>query len=134
MSLERLDPGVLIEIMDPMMQCRKIAIVDDTGLGFFDLIGPDELPHPIHAEMAPQVLGDFQSWMHKLPAELEPYFISAWDKLLLQGLNILEVARGLNYAVQTHDFDEALLLSIAAAETNKIRQTRTLLARALMGS
>jgi len=131
MSLERLDPGAMIEITDPILPCRKIALVDDTGLGYFDLIGPDELPHPIHSEMRPVVLGAIHTWSALLPAEFEPYFIKAWDDLLLRNLDVLQVARGLAYAAKNQEFDAKQLYAVAIEETDKIREARALLAQAL---
>lgn len=131
MSLERINPGSLIEITDPILNGRKVAIVDDTGLGYYDLIGPDELPKPIHSEMEPVQLGPMQSWMKALPAELEPDFIAAWDGLLSRGLDVLAVARGLAYAMKTHDFSLDKLERTAQEEADRIRQARSVLEQAL---
>lgn len=131
MSLERITPGSLIEIADPILNGRKVAIVDDTGLGYYDLIGPDELPKPIHSEMEPVKLGPMQSWMKALPAELEPDFIAAWDGLLSRGLDVLAVARGLAYAMKTHDFALDKLERTAQEEGDRIRRARSVLEQAL---
>lgn len=131
MSLERLNPGVIVEIDDPILNGRKLGLVDDTGVGYFDLHGESELPKPIHSELHPQELGTITSWAAELPEDVYPQFVEAWDHLTRLNLDVLTIARGLRWGITNRSFDPGLVEQMGQAETEKVRKGREHVAKAI---
>lgn len=131
MSLERLNPSTLIEIDDPIMAGRKLGLVDDTGVGYFDIHGEGELPKPIQSELNPKDLGTIQSWAAELPEDVYPMFVDVWDQITKKNLDVLTIARALHWGLQNNSYDVDLLIQMGRAETEKIIKGRELVAAQL---
>lgn len=127
MSLERLNPGSIIEIDDPVMGGRKLGRVDETGVGYFDIHGDNEVAKPIHAELNPVDLGTVESWAGKVPEEAYAEYVTAWDHLTRKNLDLLTIARALRWGLtqgQGSFVDPDLLAQMGAAETDKVLKGR----------
>lgn len=131
MSLERLNPGSVIEIDDPVMGGRKLGLVDESGVGYFDIHGDDELPKPIHSELNPVGLGSITSWASKLPEDAYPQFVEVWDQLTRKNLDVLTIARALHWGLENNSLDAELLERMGAAETEKVLKGREHVAASL---
>lgn len=130
MSLERLNPGTFIEVDDPVMGGRKIGLVDDTGVGYYDIHGDGELPKPLHSELNPVGLGSIVSWGNEVPASEYEGFVNAWDVLTRRNLDVLTIARAMRWACANHGYDPELLERMGLAETEKILKGREMVASA----
>lgn len=131
MSLERLNPGVIVEIDDPIMNGRKLGLVDDMGVGYFDLHGENELPKPIHSELHPQELGAIASWGADLAEDVYPQFVEAWDYLTRRNLDVLTIARALRWGIANGSFEPGLIEQMGQAETDKVRKGREHVGKAI---
>ena len=124
MSLERLNPGSIIEVDDPVMQGRKLGLVDDSGVGYFDIHGENELPKPIHSELKPVELGSITSWSLDVAEETYPQFVEAWEQLTRKGLDVLTIARALRWGLANNSLDADLLEQMGIGETERILKGR----------
>lgn len=125
MSLERLNPGSIIEVDDPVLGGRKLGLVDDSGVGYYDIHGEGELPKPIHSELNPMELGSISAWGAKLPEESYQLFVDVWDRLTRKNLDVLTIARALQWGLANNSYDAELLEQMGVAETEKILKGRT---------
>lgn len=131
MSLERLNPGTFVEVDDPVMGGRKLGLIDETGVGYFDIHGEDELPKPVHSELNPVGLGTINAWGTALPEDVYPQFVDAWDQLTRKNLDVLTIARALRWGIVNNSFDAPLLERMGINETDKIVTGRRQVAAAV---
>ena len=124
MSLERLNPGSIIEVDDPVMQGRKLGLVDSSGVGYFDIHGENELPKPIHSELNPVELGSITSWSQEVDEETYPQFVEAWEQLTRKNLDVLTIARALRWGLANNSLDADLLEQMGVAETERVLKGR----------
>lgn len=124
MSLERLNPGSFIEVDDPVIGGRKLGLVDDSGVGYFDIHGDGELPKPIHSELSPNALGTIAAWAANLPEDAYPLFVDVWDRLTRKNLDVLTIARALHWGLMNNSYDVDLLEQMGVAETEKVLKGR----------
>lgn len=124
MSLERLNPASIIEIDDPVMHGRKLGLVDESGVGYFDIHADNELPKPIHSELNPVELGSIASWAANLDEDVYPQFVETWDHLTRRNLDVLSIARALRWGLTNNSLDADLLAEMGIAETNKVLKGR----------
>ncbi|CAG9184143.1 hypothetical protein [Cupriavidus pampae] len=127
-------PGSHVELLDIYTGKRKLAIVDETGLGYFDLIGDDELPKPLHAELKPEALGAIASWLAEMAdPERAKLLGQAWLQLSESGADALTVARAVRWGVLNDNVDADTLLQAGQMQTDIIRSGRQRLAERLKG-
>ncbi|CAJ6611947.1 hypothetical protein [Burkholderia arboris] len=99
MTIERLPPGDIVEMRDPVMGGLKLGLVDDTGLGYFDIHGENELPKVIHSELQPRALGSVGSWLRDLDPEFAEALTRAWVEMVNKRLDVLTIARALRAGI-----------------------------------
>lgn len=128
MTIERLTPGNIVMLTDPLMGAEKLGLVDDTGLGYYDIHGADEVPKPLLPELSAKDLGAISSWSNGLPIELREPFVDAWNVLTDRNLDVLTIARGLLFGLQNQLFDPDDLAAYGHGETLKVLKGRELLA------
>lgn len=127
MSLQRLEPGTFVELTDVLTGGRKIALVDSTGLGYFDVWGGEELPRPLRVELKLTPLGSIQSWLKALPPEQTAAFASAWQELLKSTNDVLFIARALRWGITQGALDLELMQQAAKAEADTLLAGRKML-------
>lgn len=131
--LERLNPGMIVELDDPVMGGRKLGLVDETGLGYFDLIAEDELPKPLHSELNPVERGNINSWASKLPDGAYEEFVEVWNALTSKNLDLLTIVRALRWGLDNNTLDADLIERMGQAETEKITKGRQQVATSMAG-
>lgn len=119
MSLERLTPGSLVELDDLVMKGRKLGLVDDTGVGYFDIHADGEIPKPLHSDLKPESLGDIGDWKPLDPEE-GAAFVEAWEVLTNRGLDLLTLARAMRWGVVNGAYDPETLEKMGKAQTELI--------------
>lgn len=130
MTIERLPPGVIVELSDPVLGGKKLGLVDESGVGYFELIGEDEVPKPIHSEFAPKSLGPIESWVGKVPAAQREIFVSAWRALTAKNLDLLTLARALRWGLENESVDVELMERMGHDATARILDGRQTIGRA----
>ncbi|WP_454727961.1 MULTISPECIES: hypothetical protein [Cupriavidus] len=124
-AIVKLGAGNYVELLDILTGQRKLAIVDETGLGYFDLIGDDELPKPLHAEFMPVALGSIQSWLMEMAdPERAKLLGQAWLQLTGAGLDALTVARAVRWGALNDNVDPDTLREAGQTQTEIIRSGR----------
>lgn len=131
MSLNRLNPGTIIEIDDPVLGGRKLGLVDDTGVGYFDIHGDSELPKPIHANLNPVGLGTITSWASELEGNDYAVYVEVWNQLTARNLDVLTIARAMRWALENRSFDVDLAERMGLAATEKVLKGREYVAASL---
>lgn len=133
MAIERCTPGEIIEVDDVALGGRKIALVDDTGVGYFDLISDVELPKPIYAELNARSLGPLESWLGSAPETQRRGLVQAWVALSARNLDVLTIARALHVGLTQEISDPLELEQQGVAATDRVKRGRDLAGRALRG-
>jgi hypothetical protein len=124
-EIVKLGPGGYVELLDIFTGKRKLAVVDETGLGYFDLLGDEELPKPLHAELKPEPLGSIQSWLTEMAdPERAKLLGRAWLQLTETGMDALTVARAVRWGVLNDNVDTDTLRDAGQTQTEMIRSGR----------
>ena len=131
MSLERLPPATFVELADVVAGGRKLVLVDETGVGYFDLLADGELPKPLRVELMPTPLGTIQAWLNGMEPERAQAMAQAWQELIDRQNDVLTIARAIRWGVLHDNVDTQLLEEIGVSQTELIRQGRNRLADAL---
>jgi hypothetical protein len=129
MTIERLTPGVIVELHDPVMGGNKLGLVDESGVGYFDLLGDDELPKPIQSEFNPRSLGAIETWIGSVPPERREWWVQAWRDLSRRRLDILTLARALRWGLENHSVDIDLMERMGREATDRIQAGRKRVAK-----
>lgn len=124
MSLNRLNPGSIIEVDDPVLGGRKLGLVDDTGVGYFDIHGDNELPKPIHSNLNPVEIGTVSSWASELEDNDYAVYVDLWNQLTARNLDVLTIARAMHWALKNKSFDADLVERMGISETEKVLKGR----------
>lgn len=130
MTIERLTPGVIVELRDPVMGGSKLGLVDDSGVGYFDLIGDAEIGKPIQSEFLPRSLGTIESWVGSVPAEGRETWVHTWRALCERGLDILTLARALRWGLENDSIDVDLMERMGREATGRVADGRGVVAKA----
>lgn len=131
MSLVRLPPATFVELIDVVAGGQKLALVDDTGVGYFDLLGEGELPKPLRVELNPVSLGTIAAWLNELEPERAQAMGQAWQTLIDRQLDVLTIARALRWGVLNDNVDPQLLEDIGVSQTDLVKEGRRRIASAL---
>jgi hypothetical protein len=132
MTLAKLPPNQLVELTDVLTRGKKLAFTDETGQGYFDLLGDDEVPAVLLVELEPTPLGTINSWLEQLSGADSDAFLESWGVLTERNLDVLTIARALRWGMQNKSFDPTILESVGVAETARVRDARQAAKRALM--
>ncbi|WP_432262894.1 hypothetical protein [Cupriavidus sp. TMH.W2] len=127
----KLGPGSYVELEDIMTNQRKLAVVDESGIGYYDLIGDDELPKPLHVELKPAPLGSVPSWLQDMEEERAQALGRVWLQLSESGLDALTVARAVRWGVLNDNTDLELVRKAGQTQTDLIVAGRKRLAERL---
>lgn len=133
MTIERLPPGEIVELRDPVMGGLKLGLVDETGIGYFDIHADNELPKPIHSELEPRSLGAVESWLGDLDPAFAESLTKAWLELTRKNLDVLTIARALRAGIEQNITVVELLESAAQEATDRILEGRKAVRDALPG-
>jgi hypothetical protein len=131
MTIERLIPGEIVEMRDPVMGGLKLGLVDSTGIGYFDLHQENELPKPIHSEVQPRGLGPIESWMGGLDAAFAEHLSKTWIYLTSRNLDVLTIARALHAGIDQQIYEPELLEQAGIEATARIKEGRAAVQDAL---
>ncbi|MEX3555103.1 MAG: hypothetical protein VB131_00205 [Burkholderia gladioli] len=131
MTIERLPPGEIVEMRDPVMGGLKLGIVDDTGLGYFDIHGENELPKVIHSELQPRALGPVESWLRDLEPEFAAALSRAWVEMVNKRLDVLTIARALRAGIEQQITVVELLEDAGKQATDRVLAGREAVRTAL---
>lgn len=130
MTIERLTPGVIVELNDPVMGGSKLGLVDGTGVGYFDLLGDSEIPKPIQSEFNPRSLGPIETWVGAVPPERREWWVQAWRELSRRRLDILTLARALRWGLDNQSVDIDLMERMGREATERVLAGRKQVAKA----
>jgi hypothetical protein len=130
MTIERLTPGVVVEMLDPVMGGKKLGLVDDTGVGYIDLVGNGEIPKPIQSEFGPRSLGAIEAWVAAVPVEQREMWVATWRELSAKGLDILTLARALRWGLENQSVDVDLMERMGREATARVQDGRKIVAKA----
>jgi hypothetical protein len=133
MTVERLTPGVIVELHDPVMGGKKLGLVDESGVGYFDLLGDDELPAIIQSEFNPRSLGPIEAWVGSVPSDRREWWVQAWMELSRRRLDILTLARALRWGLDNHSVDIDLMERMGREASDQIVAGRKLVAKGFSG-
>lgn len=128
--LEHLPPGTIVEVDDLLMKGRKLGLVDDTGVGYYDIHDSGEIPKPLHTDLKPMGLGHIAEWPMMLEQAQAEEFTAAWEYLTNRGLDILTLARALRWGMANNAFDSETLLKMGRAATETVLEGRKALTQA----
>lgn len=133
MAVERLTPGSLVEVNDVVTGAgaRKLGLVDQTGVGYFDTHGDGALPKPLHAELLPRGLGTLSSLIESLPEETGQQMTDAWEYLTNKDYDVLTIARALYWGVANGATDPELLERMGVAATAQVKNGNRVVADSL---
>ncbi len=131
MTIERLAPGEIIEMRDPVMGELKLGLVDETGVGYYDVHGEGELPKPIHGEFEPRSLGTISTWFRDLDPTFALGLSKSWAELTRKNLDVLTIARALRAGIEQQLTITELLEEAGKAATQRILEGRKLIGDAL---
>jgi len=131
MTIERLAPGVIVEMRDPVIGGKKLGLVDDGGVGYFDLIGDGELPKPIQTELNPRSLGAIESWIGSVQPEGLEGYVQRWKTLSEKNLDILTLARALRWGLENESEDVELMERMGHEATERVESGRRAVAEAI---
>lgn len=108
-------------ITDPIYG-RTLAMVDQTGVGYFVLLGEAVLPQPLLAGLRPEAALTLSQEMDRLPEESKDDFLSAWEHLTEKGFDALTVHRGLLWAIENGGMfvDPDLIARQGVEETQRV--------------
>ncbi|KVV07451.1 hypothetical protein [Burkholderia ubonensis] len=120
MTIERLTPGEIVEMRDPVMGGLKLGLVDDTGLGYFDIHGENELPKLIHSELQPRPLGPIESWLRDLEPPFAEALSRAWLEMVGKRIDVLTIARALRAGIEQQITVVELLEQAGKQATDRI--------------
>jgi len=134
MHLEHLPPGSIVELDDIIMGGRKLGLVDDTGVGYYDIHGEGELPKPLHTDLQPLGLGVIAEWIARIDEQQIGDFNAAWEFLTNRGFDLLTIARGMRWGLANASFDPATLEKMGQAATETVLAGRATLTKALGAS
>jgi hypothetical protein len=130
MTIERLTPGVIVELRDPVMGGNKLGLVDESGVGYFDLVRDGEFPKPIQSEFKPRALGTIESWVGSVPQDRQAWWVSTWRDLAGKGLDILTLARALRWGLDNQSVDIELMERMGREATGRVLDGRDRIAKA----
>ena len=125
MGVKRLSPDTFAEVVDLLSGGRKLVVVDETGIGYFDLLGDGELPKPFYDALQPVSLGTIQSWMKACDPAVQAELFQVWKQLIAQGADVLTIARAIRWGIQNHSTEFELLERMGAEATQQIRAGRS---------
>lgn len=131
MTVERLPPGTFVEVFDVMSGSRKIGLVDDTGMGYFDIHRQNELPKPLFSELAPVSLGSIASWVSALDGEAGDIALAIWDELTKKNLDVLTIARSMRWAIINQSVEIELIEKMGRDATQQILMAREVASKAV---
>lgn len=129
-SIYSLPPGTFVELTDLILSVRKLGLVDETGLGYFEL-HTDELPKPLHIASQPVGVGSIASWITVLDEDEAEPWMNAWDELTSRNLDVLTIARGLRWGMENAIADVDLLQKMGEAATEQVHLGRTTIEKAV---
>lgn len=129
-SIYCLPPGTFVELSDLILGVRKLGLVDETGLGYFDLPA-DELPKPLQIASQPVGVGSITSWITALDEDIAEPWMNAWEELTCRNLDVLTIARGLRWGMENAIADVDLLQKMGEAATEQVRLSRTTMEKAV---
>jgi hypothetical protein len=133
-KVKRLPPDTFVEVADIVNNGRKIAIVDVTGLGYFDLLGHDEdaeLPKPLFHELQVVELGTIPAWLRECEPGAADEYRQVWQKMLDAGHDALTVARAIRWGIVNGSTDHELLVQMGKEATERVARGRDLIVRGL---
>ncbi|MBN3729380.1 hypothetical protein [Burkholderia sp. Tr-20390] len=131
MTIERLTPGDIVEMRDSVMGGLKLGLVDDTGLGYFDIHGENELPKLIHSELQPRTLGAVESWLRDLEPAFAEALSVAWLEMVNKRVDVLTIARALRAGIEQQITVVELLERAGREATDRILAGREAVKSAL---
>lgn len=131
MSIERVTPGTFVMVNDVLAGGRKLALVDDSGTGYYDLHGDNELPKPIHSDLQPQGLGSIASWLSALDGPFADEMVKAWDQLTAKHLDVLTIARALRWGLENQIADVEQMERFGKGATESISRSRSVVQQAI---
>lgn len=127
LKLLNFEPGTYIEISDTMGGFRKLGLVDDSGVMYFDDAGPSATPFPIYEALKPVALGNPVSWGIEV-ADAHPKdhsrFAQLHAQLSAEAVDTLTLGRALYWAYTTHTYDFSRALAAGRAATQQVVDSR----------
>lgn len=131
MTVEYLPPGTYVEVNDIMSGSRKLGLVDETGMGYFDIHGPNELPKPLFSELMPNALGSITSWLAELDDAGRDHATEIWDTLTRKNLDVLTIARAVRWALANQSIDIELIEHMGHEATRLVMMGREVASKAV---
>ncbi|WP_240702152.1 hypothetical protein [Trinickia terrae] len=124
---------MIVELDDPVMGGNKLGLVDESGVGYFDLLDDGEIPKPIQAEFNPRSLGPIETWIGGVPPERREWWVQAWRELSRRRLDILTLARALRWGLDNQSVDIDLIEQMGREASQRIQAGRKQIAQAFSG-
>lgn len=126
-----LEPRSIVSIADVINGGRKLAVLDEKGMGYFDILGPDEMPKALLDGLEPVVQPQIPEMLSVLPQDEMEVLLQVWEKLTSDNLDVLTIYRALSWAIDNKSGDADLVERMGRAATDQILAGRSVVERAL---
>jgi hypothetical protein len=128
-SILRLEPRSFVSVVDVINGGRKLVVLDEKGIGYFDVLGFDEIPKPLLAGLEPKQLPSIVQMITGQPEE--GALLDIWDQLTKKNVDVLTMYRGLSWAVENKAYDIELIERMGGEATGRILAAREVVEKAL---
>lgn len=126
-----LEPRSIVSIVDVINGGRKLAILDEKGMGYFDILGSDEMPKALLDGLEPVVQPQIPEMLSGLPQDEMEVLLQVWDKLTGDNFDVLTIYRAMRWAIDNKSGDADLIERMGLAATDQILAGRSVVERAL---